>query len=435
MKKIVSVVLVLMMTMGVSEGFAYNESFDNIFDNPVFEIVAEIGSEPGQPSEGAELIYTTIDIDDEYEGPENAFIETKLYSDGAFTREELFKENVYSIKRATRYYPAYLEGDTTGKYVGYTISDTVDGIDYYNDIYLIDTTGDEITKTLIGSMVPDYDSERHESIYTLYSASEENGTIVRTPLHDAPLTQDEMDVLEKGTTYEDGLKFSKLENGGFEGISGFTDINGKVYFEDYQISYFNYFYNLGYLVTSTNNGDTLDYSNEDYEKQRVYETCVKNVFTDETYNFYDMDIVNILDSGYAIIYFKDEARNEMIYLAKIKKHAVVKVMVDGKKVLFDVLPTIVEGRTLVPLRAIFESLGADIVWDEATQTVTAQKGDLSIALTIGSDKMTVGGEVKTLDVSAQVVDGRTLVPVRAISEAFGCNVAWDEEMQTVVIEN
>ena len=111
----------------------------------------------------------------------------------------------------------------------------------------------------------------------------------------------------------------------------------------------------------------------------------------------------------------------------------IKVIIDIKTVKFDVPPTIVNGRTLVPLRAIFEALGATVDWDDATQTVTSEKGETKISLTINSNIMTVNGEEKTLDVPATLIDSRTLVPVRAISESFGLQVGWDGENNLVSI--
>ena len=102
-------------------------------------------------------------------------------------------------------------------------------------------------------------------------------------------------------------------------------------------------------------------------------------------------------------------------------------------VTLDVPAQVKNDRTLVPLRAIFEALGATVDWEEATQTVTSTKGDITIKLTIGSDKLYKNDTEFVLDVPAQVVNDRTLVPVRAISEAFGCKVDWVQDAQTVVI--
>ena len=111
----------------------------------------------------------------------------------------------------------------------------------------------------------------------------------------------------------------------------------------------------------------------------------------------------------------------------------ISVIVNGMSVVFDQPPIIENGRTLVPLRAIFESLGAEVEWDQPTQTVTAVRGDTTIALTIGSRILTKNGEEVMLDVPAQIVNSRTLVPVRAIAESFGAEVGWDQNTRTVTI--
>lgn len=111
----------------------------------------------------------------------------------------------------------------------------------------------------------------------------------------------------------------------------------------------------------------------------------------------------------------------------------ISVTVNGAPVEFDQPPVIQNDRTLVPMRAIFEALGASVDWDDSTKTVSSVKGDTEISVTIGSEEMTVGGEVKTLDVPAQIISDRTMVPVRAISEAFSCTVDWDGANQQVII--
>ena len=113
--------------------------------------------------------------------------------------------------------------------------------------------------------------------------------------------------------------------------------------------------------------------------------------------------------------------------------ASIKVLVNGECVEFDQQPILENNRTLVPLRAIFEALNATVDWYDLTQTVTAVKGNTNISLQIDSTLMTVNQAVKTLDVPAKLVNSRTLVPVRAVSEAFGCDVKWDDANQTVII--
>ena len=96
----------------------------------------------------------------------------------------------------------------------------------------------------------------------------------------------------------------------------------------------------------------------------------------------------------------------------------ITVMVDGKFVEFDVPPTIIDGRTLVPVRGIFEALGATVEWDQATKTASSTLGKDSVSLTLGSNIMKKNNEEITLDVPATIIDGRTLVPARAIAEAY-----------------
>ena len=102
----------------------------------------------------------------------------------------------------------------------------------------------------------------------------------------------------------------------------------------------------------------------------------------------------------------------------------ITVMVDGKFVEFDVPPTIIDGRTLVPVRGIFEALGATVEWDQTTKTASSKLDKDTVSLTLGSNIMKKNDEEITLDVAATIIDGRTLVPARAIAEAYGCTVNW-----------
>lgn len=109
------------------------------------------------------------------------------------------------------------------------------------------------------------------------------------------------------------------------------------------------------------------------------------------------------------------------------------IYIDGVKQSFDPPAMIVQDRTLVPLRAIFESLGATVNWDQATETVTAIKGDTIVKLQIGSKDAFVNGNLVALDVPAQTVRDRTMVPARFVSESLGAVVEWDEEYNSVYI--
>ena len=92
----------------------------------------------------------------------------------------------------------------------------------------------------------------------------------------------------------------------------------------------------------------------------------------------------------------------------------------------EIAPIVQNGRTLVPVRFIAEKFGAEVGWDDATQTVTVKKGKKTITLQIGSDQMQAGEKTVTLDVPAQTVGGRTLIPLRAMVEAMDKAVFWDD---------
>lgn len=111
------------------------------------------------------------------------------------------------------------------------------------------------------------------------------------------------------------------------------------------------------------------------------------------------------------------------------------VTVDGQALAFDVPPAVEQGRTLVPLRAIFEALGADVAWDAATQTVTGTKGATTVRLTIGSRTAFVSGQAVTLDVPGKIMGGRTLVPLRFVGEGLGANVAYDGATGRITIRS
>jgi len=115
--------------------------------------------------------------------------------------------------------------------------------------------------------------------------------------------------------------------------------------------------------------------------------------------------------------------------------AAPRVLLDGKLLSFEVPPVAEQGRTLVPLRAIFEALGADVQWDGATRTVAATKAQTTVRLTVGVRTAYKDGTPIALDVPAKIINGRTLVPLRFVSEALGCKVDWNGDTRTVTISS
>lgn len=112
----------------------------------------------------------------------------------------------------------------------------------------------------------------------------------------------------------------------------------------------------------------------------------------------------------------------------------VKVTLDGKEIAFDVPPQIIDGRTLVPMRAIFEALGAKVEWDGETQTITARdKKMTTVKMVIGEKNIYTNLQSVELDVPPMIIEERTFVPVRAVSESLDCDVLWNGDSKTVII--
>lgn len=111
----------------------------------------------------------------------------------------------------------------------------------------------------------------------------------------------------------------------------------------------------------------------------------------------------------------------------------LKVNVNGEYMDFDVPAQIIDGRTMVPFRKIFEALGASVMYDPYGKIAMAYKGTDSMKLAYGDKNIYVNSKVISSDVAPTAIDGRFLVPARIVSEAFGGFVWWDAKNYKVVI--
>ncbi len=115
------------------------------------------------------------------------------------------------------------------------------------------------------------------------------------------------------------------------------------------------------------------------------------------------------------------------------EHGGIHVLINDQPQAFEQEPIIQSDRTLVPMRAIFEALGAELEWNGVTRAVTATRGDRVIELTIGQMTARVNGEPVDLEVPAQIVADRTFVPLRFVAQALGAEVGWDAASRTILI--
>lgn len=96
-------------------------------------------------------------------------------------------------------------------------------------------------------------------------------------------------------------------------------------------------------------------------------------------------------------------------------------------------PVVVEGRTLIPLRGVFDNMGYDIAWNGNTKQVFLNKDNKSIVIAIGASYLSVNDEQVSLDVPAQIINGSTMIPLRAVADATGAQVLWDAQTKIATI--
>lgn len=113
----------------------------------------------------------------------------------------------------------------------------------------------------------------------------------------------------------------------------------------------------------------------------------------------------------------------------------VNLNINGKDITSEVAPQLINERTMVPVRAILEEIGAKVSWNEETKTITAEKGNTKFSVTLGDDFYTVDGNVVAMDTRAVVVKNRLLVPARYVAQAFGLKVEWNNDDKTVYISD
>ena len=115
------------------------------------------------------------------------------------------------------------------------------------------------------------------------------------------------------------------------------------------------------------------------------------------------------------------------------KSQMIRVIINGSQIPFDVNPQIVGGRAMVPMRTIFEAFGLKVDWDNKTKTAQGEGEGNTVEFTIGSSKAITNGQEKTLDTPANIINGRTMIPLRFLSENLGYHVVWIEKSNLILI--
>lgn len=155
--------------------------------------------------------------------------------------------------------------------------------------------------------------------------------------------------------------------------------------------------------------------------------------------FRTIDTVRITEDGDDFVIqsgiYQIRAPKEAIY-SKLESESAqpVYVALSDNVLAFEDRPVIENGSTLVPMRFLFEQMGADVEWNQETQTATATMNNTAVAFSINDTNAEVNGTVTTMDVPARLINDKTMVPLRFLSENMGYTVTWDEATRTAVIE-
>ncbi len=159
---------------------------------------------------------------------------------------------------------------------------------------------------------------------------------------------------------------------------------------------------------------------------------ILNTSSNKEYTYNNIKYTKTIKSA-DIIEIKITPIQQQIQPTPQPQNTAISVVIDGQPLVSNVAPQSINGRTMVPVRGIFEALGATVEWNATTKQVIATKGNDKVTLTLNSATAYINGEAKTLESPAISYNGFTLVPARFVAEAFGATVTWDNATKTVNI--
>lgn len=128
------------------------------------------------------------------------------------------------------------------------------------------------------------------------------------------------------------------------------------------------------------------------------------------------------------------SRNEIVFdNINYERSSSIRVFIDARQIYFDSNPQIINGRVLVPMNSIFSEFGLSVSWDNDTKTAIGENREYQIQFTIGESIAIINGQEQSLDVPARIINGRTMIPLRFLSENMGYNVVWIQESNIILL--
>ncbi len=302
----------------------------------------------------------------------------------------------------------------------------------------------------------DYPYDDEKGFLNNDNFTESEKSVIKTVSHWQALSEETAYLSENGLTKPFYPKIVEAPNSQFERTVyryKIEDMDRAYYGAMYRVNdtvmtldekqLYNVLDQLGSIAAENAEGVTPSYEGNDgiYWLRTPYNKTLLTTATKD--NSYGLENVYVNELGVRPVFYLNEENviiksgsgtEEDPYVIDGSVQEGTAVFCNGEEIEFDVQPLEENGRLLVPVRAIFESLGAEVEYDEETEIITADNGERTVVMQIGNPEMGNGAEVFTLDVAPTLKDDRTLVPLRAVSEAFDCKVEWIEELNRAVID-
>lgn len=219
----------------------------------------------------------------------------------------------------------------------------------------------------------------------------------------------------------DGFTWESIDETEYE-IAQYTKIlqNGSEWYKRYTLENGNWKEYIDGIPVSR---ETL-YENQDVVK---YQKSVMRDGLKKIYLPLDSNIMTGVRTDDNYMYIKIDVLDSKCYRIPLSAfESEIKIMYGGSFLAFDVAPVIEDGRTLIPLRFLFEQMGAKVIWNGKSRTVTVKQDDKTIVFSIGNSTAIVNGVEKNMDVPARLINDKTMIPLRFVSEGLGYTVDWDE---------
>lgn len=318
-------------------------------------------------------------------------------------------------------------------------------INQHDAAFVIDLDNDGVPE-LLGLDIEEYGGWITGSLYTVSNS----GNATKHSVGDYIFDQN----LDIGNGRDDCV----YVYGGIDGVdfsSFYADLYGRIYCQSAGAWYG--FFDVGFggwqyrsVLHAKIDGQTKVFS-DNYNKH-IFEYDYNNVSWEEYKNeeqfymdpycyAYEYEIKPLFGviSDVSLFACHENYKNDFMWRDPWSTWVSPAVVINGELLRFSDAKPYIEcesNRTMIPMRAIFENLGASVSWNDAERKITARKGNKEIIMKVGERVMYVNGQARYLDTSVEIpYGGRTFVPLRAVSEALGAIVEWDDSNKVVYIAN